>query len=277
MRGEIVFPFGAVTHISCTIAREWQSLSQDLSEIDRKALSSSSGEIQYFDQVFPALKKYLNGKRIGSITLHCETGRVHQKPIVEFERNKRCELGDYFVVVKYVDNTRPLGRKLVIYQVKRESGDYTWRINLTQMRLLRDWPRFTFGKDNEGRQQWFHLQPRTRELGSYWLARLNQHGPLSLVGSAISISHNVQGDLFSLPTSDLLLSGPTAIFCQLVWGFGEYVRPNSRLEDFLKALYRYVKLDDDPPDEFEGFSDGEGSFWGIEITVSNESSEPAYR
>lgn len=261
-----MFPSAAAMKMSCQVTGSWWDLFREINALDLFALSRARTEVEYFDQFFEPLERQLDGKRFGTLLLRCRTKRVHQKPIVEFA-GTRCELGDYFINVKYFDSGHLLGRKLVVYQVKRSSGDGRWDIDPTQLRLLSDWPRFQFGRKDLGNWS-FSLNPRTPDLGTYWLANLGPEVPFSVATTAPSVSQAVRHSRFEGDGHRLLLRGAAILCSQLAWRYGELIELNSPAEQFLSAMYRYVGFAEDPPDEFEGFSSERGPFWGMEITVS---------
>ncbi|MCE5204126.1 MAG: hypothetical protein LLG24_07955 [Actinomycetia bacterium] len=201
---------------------------------------------------------------------------MHQKPIVAMKPGGRCELGDLLVVVKYhlLDGTTE--KKSIIYQVKlTDSKRAQCKIDQKQLRLLRDWPDFEFGRRRDGGPRTYRIRPLTLEFGSYmleprrarntdvldpWVAdvplllgeqslvwrrtfgfcptawQVSQDGPKSIAFSKLA---------HTTPDADALVS-------QLAFCLGEH-HSNLPVDDLVSSLCRYVGLDPDPPDEFDGY------------------------
>lgn len=264
-----MFPNKESMEISSVIMGHWQELLHNFSIFHNHAILRANGEVQYFRYFFNDLSIYLNSISFSGINFDCQTVEIHQKPIVSFHPGKRCELGDYFVSVKYVDgNGRLLGKKLVIYQFKMGRNN-KFKIDQVQLELLRNWPTFTFGRRNFGVNT-YNLRPKTPDLGSYWLA-LRENSDYSFAASATDIyNYQVSNKIGFNELNKIILTGQVALLLQLGWRYGEYVQENSDMNDFFDTLYRYVGFDPDPPDEFIGFmtdKNSDESFWGIEVKI----------
>ncbi len=163
-----MFPSHRSMHISAVLGKLCSDLASELAEVQHNATLRSSGEVAYFRNLFPAILLTLNGKSIDDLYIRCIAKEIHQRPIVIYGKNRKCELGDYFVNVKYYDEGKILGRKLVIYQFKwsKPRGAISprskrrRRIDDNQLTLLRDWPTFAFGNAVKGRNT-FTLSPST--------------------------------------------------------------------------------------------------------------------
>jgi hypothetical protein len=243
-----------------------------IDKICTRARIESFDEPSYFRCLFGELNNYLNSLKIASLIFKCKAVEVHQKPIVKYGYRKRCELGDYFLNVKYIDNGRIIGNKLVIYQFKRADIREKWKIDPKQLELLSIWPTFSFGRRREG-VNYFKLSPKTKDLGSYWFAsRRRSRCP---VCSGIDVGFIKQGNQVSFSDWNYFFpfDSVAALVFHITWRYGEFVEEQGETRDFLNALYRYVGFKPDPPEEFIGYmtpTEDNKSFWGIEITVAHE-------
>ncbi len=295
-----MFPSRRAMEISIILGNHFIEFCDRLVHIQYHTIKNSSTEVQYFRNLFPRIVEVLDGFSVKDILVRCQAKEVHQKPIVQYGRGKRCELGDYFVNVKYYDGDKLLGRKLVVYQFKMEDArgrttstrtrhrpqKHTWKIDQKQLELLCDWPTFAFGNAAHGYNS-FTLTPRSPDLGSYWLAQRNSEYlhrwglffpycfGFGIVAPALSIRAQQEKRTVSIhedrPLKCGVLCGGVALASQMIWRYGELVETGTATDDFLEALYRYVGLSPDPPGEFEGFTvkrDDSGGFWGIEIRVT---------
>jgi len=177
-----MFPSKRSMHMSSVLGRSFHFLAHNFARIQYGAVNRSSIEFQYFRNLFPEIAQFLNGTSIEDLHISCQAKEIHQKPIIRYDSRSWCELGDYFVNVKYYDQGKMLGRRLVAYQFKMEQAKRNpqpksqpsirrrWKIDPKQLRLLCDWPMFRFGKSPTGINS-FTLSPRSPDLGSYWLAQ----------------------------------------------------------------------------------------------------------
>lgn len=294
-----MFPSKEAMSISTTVGQHFYELLHNLSRIQGQSLAASAGEVQYFRSLFHAIKNYLNNVRFVGIRFDCNVKELHKKPIVRYHPNKRCELGDYLVNVKYLNGNNLLGKKIVIYQFKMNEPSkgkgasrgvprqIKWKIDQKQLTLLSSWPTFYFGMLG-GRRNAFSLSPSTPELGSYWLAErytktyswpaILYH--YDLISPALTIKAEQESSSIKIRPllrsyDNLWYSGACALSLQLIWRYGEIVVLNTQTEKFLNALYRFCRCDPDPPEEFKAYStkhSDEKPFWIIEIRVIGENS-----
>ena len=285
-----MFPSPRAIEISSAIGAHFANLVEEITKIQISAHSVSSGEVEYFRHFFKPLETMLNGFHIKGISFRCRTVEIHQKPIVKYGRNSKCELGDYFVNIKYIDKRKLLGRKLIIYQFKMDQHPLSWKIDKKQLKLLCEWPTFKFGNKIKGYNT-FTLTPKTPDLGSYWLAskqpiiskfsigdpwrRYFQLDFYDIVKTSSSIKRELTRRSFNFtispPYFDHGLFGAVSLVLQLMWRHGEFIEAGTPFDDFLDTLYRYVNWAPDPKGEFDGFkseNENKSGFWGVEILVS---------
>lgn len=270
-----MFPDNVSKRISSIIRNDWLKLWEKVYEIQDNAIKNTNNEVEYFREFFNNLKDYFESQPIARLSVECQTKEIHQKPKVKFGKGKNPELGDYFINVKYYDNRKLLGKKFIIYQFKiADKTKPRWKIDQIQLELLRDWPEFQLGKKSMGYNS-FILIPKTKEFGSYWLSQRTAESHfwgLDIVSSAMDISlfQNKNHIENLIPLLIYPNSGTTALILQLMWFYGEFVERNTKIDDFIETLYRYVGFAPDPPNEFDEFStesNDETAFWGIEIIV----------
>lgn len=269
-----MFPNKEAMKISARILKEWQAIAKELIAIDYKALMNSTGEVAYFRTLFPEVEKFLNGLRLSNNTIgfHCRQKEIHQKPIVRLYGGRRgCELGDYFVMVKYWYNNQLLGKKALINQFKFSKKQANWQINQRQLILLSDWPPFAFGRKSSG-YNLFSISPMTPEFGSYWLGGKSCQISLFLTAQDIVCLQTKKRLKLDKVHKSVRIEGPLSLLSAIAWRLGEYIPPSSDIERFLEALYRYIGWAPDPPEEFKGFSANEkkGPFFALEINVKSE-------
>jgi hypothetical protein len=245
---------------------------QNMVHIHLSALTNTKYELDYFRQFFPGLQSFLNHFSIPGVTFACRTQEIHGKPLVSYGNRKTCELGDYFIIIKYLYRGTIIGKKGIIYQFKRTHKKY-WSIDQKQLTLLKDWPTFSFGRTLHKTNS-FNLRPSQTEFGSFALISNPSHRLRShVIGTAFDI-FNIQNQNKIL-VSDYYKFFPYSIFSYvklLSWEIGEPILPNTDIADLINALYRYVDWQDDPPEEFIQFErKGEKKeFWAVEITVNYE-------
>ncbi|MFH1296728.1 MAG: hypothetical protein ABIJ04_05580 [Bacteroidota bacterium] len=212
------------------------------------------------------LQSFFQVLSIPGIIVTPRVSKIHGKPIVQ-SASGRCELGDLLVVIKYHRPDGLIEAKSIIYQIKLSRNNSSiCDIDKTQLSLLTDWPTFSFGGSS------YNISPLSLEFGSYMLEPRNPP-----CGSCLPTKYRCYG----ICTDAVLVRslGPNSVnissqvyargdannfFSHLVFEIGEN-HINKGVNDFVEALYRYVGLSPDPPDEFIGYSvnledDGFGIF-----------------
>jgi len=255
--------------IIALIQQSGRSILHTVFNLCQSAIKDTSDEVAFFQKFFPAMESYLNQVNINPLLrFKCKTIEIHKKPIVKYGDNQKCELGDYFVNVKYENSGEAIGSRLVIYQVKYTKKS-TWGLNKKQLLLLSNWPTFSFGKQGFGTNT-FTLNNTTNDLGTYSFIGK----PNNTFTFPAAIVQNIQ-KTNSLNSNNLCGIYPyilaNAIYHQLIWKYGEPITENTNHKLFLETLYRYVRFAPDPPDEFKGYMINENdkkTFWGIEIVAS---------
>ncbi|SHE54473.1 hypothetical protein [Chryseobacterium sp. OV279] len=245
-------------------------------KIHINAVSTTRNEIQYFRTFFPALETYLNSVRIPSVYFTCRTREIHGKPMVTFGSRNTCELGDYFIVVKYIKNNILIGQKTIIYQLKR-SHTNSWKIDQRQLNFLKNWPSFNFGRTQNGSNS-FRLRPTRPEYGSYVLINDLDKGlhESNIYGTAYDIHNNQEAGRIQLTNKQkFYYCSLLSYFNLMTWENGEPIIQNTDIGDFNLALYRYMGWEQNEDDEFKNFNkkNSEESFWGIELTIGTEQKE----
>lgn len=228
------------------------------------SIESTDSELTFFREYFQELTSYLNGLH-SRIYFSSRFKEIHAKPKINFYAGC-CELGDFFVIVKYYHNDKLLKRKLVIYQFKYSKENSNFKIDQKQQQLLSEWPEFSFGKKDFGTNT-FNLHNNSNDLGSYCFVNKNVKN-ISVCQSVFldgrkSIGHKELCGIFPYFL-------PNSIFLQIIDKYGEDVYEKTPLSDFVDTLYRYMEWEKDPPNEFgEYMTTEEGeSFFGVEIVVS---------
>lgn len=259
--------------ISALIKSYNQEIIKEFVNIHEYAVSSTRTELQYFRAFFPALETYLNSLRIPGTYFNCRTREIHGTPMVTFGPRQTCELGDYFIVVKYLKNNILIGQKTIVYQLKR-SHTNSWNINQRQLHFLKNWPSFNFGRTYHGINS-FRLRPTRPEYGSYVLINSLYKGffESNIYGTAYDIYNNQNGTRVQLRDKQkFYYCSLFSYFNLLTWENGEPITPNTDIEDFNSALYRYMNWEQNEEDEFKNFNKNtsKNSFWGVEITIGIE-------
>ena len=267
--------------ISAAIKEHNKKIIRVLAHMHLMSLLTTTNEVAYFRSFFPNMASYFNSLTLPGVRFSCRAKEIHQSPYVKPAVGPSCELGDYFIIVKYMKGSTLVGRKKIIFQLKR-SYNNSWSISQPQLSLLRDWPTFSFGRTFKGTSS-FNLRPTRPEYGSFVLVRkktglINRKNfnISNLFGTAFDISRIQQRKRISVNDEDrFYYSGVCAYFNLLTWEIGEPIIGNTDISDFTSALYRYMEWEEDPPEEFKGFQkEGEEkAFWGIEITVSTDQDE----
>lgn len=261
--------------ISSIIKSEYRPILHRIQRIHRDSIESTRTELEYFDDFFPKLQEFYNNLQLPGLYLNCRTKRIHGKPKVTYGNGRNCEIGDYFIVVKYIHNGQVIGKKIIFYQLKR-THQASWKIDQRQLTLLKDWPSFSFGKQYDATNS-FNLRPITTELGSFVLVRnVSEPWPYhsDVFGTAYDIfqTQNENQRIGRNESFKLRIRAAVAHFHLLTWEFGEPIIPNTDIADFTSAIYRYMDWHEDPPNEFDNYQNtGQKKFfWGVEITVGGE-------
>ena len=229
--------------ISALIKSHNQEIIKEFIDIHEKAVSNTRTELQYFRTFFPALEMYLNSLRIPGAYFQCRTREIHGKPMITFGTRQTCELGDYFIVVKYKKNNTLIGQKTIVYQLKR-SHTNSWSINQRQLYFLKNWPSFNFGRIYNGFNS-FRLRPTRPEFGSYVLINDLFKGfyESNIYGTAHDIHNNQNGTRIQLRDKQkFYYSSLFSYFNLLTWENGEPILPNTDMGDFNSILYNYIIL-----------------------------------
>lgn len=272
-----MYPNKIAMVISSIILKDWRTISSEIDRINSKSLQSAFKEETYFRTFFMNLENYINSIQLSSPAVHfsCRTKEIHKKPIVKFRTSGGCEIGDFFVIVKYIYNGRIIGQKAIIYQFKFSKGASKWNIDQRQLRLLRDWPPFSFGRKNVGNNS-FSIKPTTPEFGSYWLADKRENMSYFFTSYDIDkIQSNSNVKICSAKNAVRIFT-PIALLSQIAWRLGELIVKGSDIEKFVNTLYRYLSWTPDPAKEFNGFyseKNESNSFFGVEILVKSEGKE----
>jgi hypothetical protein len=237
-----------------------------------EAVVRCGSEVAFFRSLIQKLEDRLNNLRVPGISFRCRQVEIHQKPIVSGVFGS-CELGDLLVVVKYHLVDFSVEAKSIIYQAKMcDRGSHSCSIDQTQLELLRNWPPFEFGRKRGGSRHLYTIQPKTVEFGSYmleprgadpgdYLYRRTPFWPgphpyywwrsYGICPTAIQCQ-NEGPNRIDLRRFAPFMPDAWSIVDQILFNRGEH-HSNSPVATLVNALYRYVGLDPDPPDEFEGF------------------------
>jgi hypothetical protein len=253
-------------------------------------------EVDLLDALLSELSNRLESLMVPGVLFRCRSARLHQKPIVKTMHGS-CELGDLMIVVKYLLRDATVECKSIIYQLKLSvARTSVYNVDRNQLALLKDWPPFEFGWKSDGNSRAYDIHPHTLEFGSYMLQPRNADpadrlrdwdrdvpllmGPGSLqwertYGVCPTAWHcaelgpskiNVERKSVALfPDADAFVS-------HICFQSGEshFNRPVGHL---VEALYRYIGLSPDPPDEFDGFAGSENQDDGfaiLEIIVDDQ-------
>jgi hypothetical protein len=208
---------------------------------------------------------------------------IHQKPIVQ-TNNFNCELGDLLIVIKYILSPTVFEAKSIIYQVKLSTNKYSHKctIDQNQLKLLSDWPDFSFGKISTGGQKTYSIKPKTVEFGSFMLELRNptpqKYLPMKYRCYGIcpdALLVNLLGPkTVKLNSINYAKGDVHNFFSHLTFEIGEH-HSYPDVADLVEALYRYVGLKPDPPAEFDGYSEKseDDGFAVIEINIKLEHPE----
>ncbi|MEW6667915.1 MAG: hypothetical protein AB1512_22115 [Thermodesulfobacteriota bacterium] len=286
--------------LATTLRRYGRILFGELSQAFAVATVGTQLERDFLDKLAPALKQAFDDldNLIPEARFSCRTEVVHSRPKGTMASGKSCELGDLLVAVKYRLLDHTFETKSILYQVKLADGDtQQCRIDQVQLGLLKDWPPVSFGKRGDGGPRTYVVKPNTTEFGSYMLeprgapeARLTWELdiPLSL-GPASGLWDRTYG---LCPTAfQCFQEGPKSVslkklphvfpyvdsmISHLIFATGEH-HINSSVAQFVAAIYRYLRVAPDPPEEFPGerVESKEDGFALIEVSVDEQSPDDA--
>ncbi len=259
-----------------------------ISRAFQNAILNEKKEVSFFRKLLREVKINLDALTSDELRVVCRVKEVHQKPRVKVTtpRTFQCELADLLVVVKYAIDQAATERKSLLYQVKLcDSGTSLCKVDLNQLELLSDWPKFEFGRLGNGGPAVYSLEPKTLEFGSFMLMQrspgagqfvpcrthfcnLNAYG-VSPHALAVKRFGSQVVDIASFPYAS---NAAELFFSHLAFEIGEHHDYNPLIANLVWALYRHLQLDPDPPNEFEGYmrvaNEDEPGFAIIEITVN---------
>jgi hypothetical protein len=271
-----MFDYDRSKEMSTILESNYRAITSDLGTIFRESISGADREIVFLERLLTRLKIYFNELNIPELRLSAESRSIHQKPLVTTDIGS-CELGDLLVVIKYSPSFGIIEAKSIIYQIKlaRHQNSRICHIDQRQLKLLCEWPLFTFGGVT------YNLAPKTIEFGSFMLEPRNPFpdtpgfGRFSCYGKCPkAMMVKVQQSPYdSVNIDNLPYTRPDAnnFFSHLAFEIGEH-HSNQQVEDMVKALYRFIGLDPDPPDEFKEYyshSDEDG-FGALEIRIESK-------
>ena len=234
-------------------------------------IHNTHSEIEYFRGFFPKFVNVINSITFPNLHISCRANEIHAKPKVTYGIRKSCELGDYFMVVKYKYRNSIIGKKMIIFQFKRTHST-SWKIDKKQLELLKNWPSFKFGLKYDSYNN-FKLRPTRPEFGSYVLIGDSNFGleKSNLYGTAYDIDAalNNYKSINKSNYRNLYYCSIFSYFNLLCWKIGEPVINGTDINDFFNTLYRFMNWEEDPPKEFDRFEKiGENkAFWGVEVTI----------
>lgn len=134
--------------------------------------------INWTKELISVLELVLSQKyQIGITSVFC-----HQKPLADFGKTPRPELGDVLFVFKYTDNRNKTLINSLLLQAKRSSSpQVTLPSNDTQLELYENWPKFKYLRANHltGKQR--DIFPKTITQGAKYL--LIDPSPVNTFGS----------------------------------------------------------------------------------------------
>jgi hypothetical protein len=202
------------------------------------SIEHSSGELSFFRYYFPKLTKYINGSlnpllSSSGIRINAKYEEIHAKPKVTYS-DGCCELGDYFQNVKFVINGKLEKSKIIVNQMKYAKIGNSFSIDPKQLKLLAEWPEFSFGKKSFGHVS-FNLHNKTNDLGTYCLvnkelckARIYQANAISSLGlTTLNFDKTVKCFPYFLSNSIDLFNNPrNAIMTE--WGREKRQRMSKR-------------------------------------------------
>lgn len=237
-------------------------------------------EVQFLQDITANISNNLNNLNISGLSFSCRTSKIHQKPIVSLPSGKRCELGDLLAVVKYQLSSGDLEVKSIIYQVKlAQVSSLTCNINQTQLNLLTSWPPFSFGRASNGGLVTYNIRPHTLEFGSFMLEQRNpslgsylgrKYRSYGICPFAILVNR-IGPNIVNIARFPYTKGDVHNFFSHIIFEIGEH-HINHPVKNLVGALYRYVGLSPDPPDEFSEYREDteDDGFAVIEIKAAIE-------
>lgn len=261
----------ASKEIATTLRNNSSQIKMALQKVFEASILKSQTETVFLHLLFDGISRVFESQPVQGIQFSTRCAIIHKKPIVASNYG-RCELGDLLVVVKYHPSPRTVEAKSIIYQTKLTRRQTTiCDIDRTQLRLLSEWPQFSFGKST------YHLQPVTLEFGSYMLEKRNPVRGVFLTGrfdcygicpDARLLRRIATNSKVDIKSYMYARGDHSNFFSHLAFEIGE-PHSNTSVCNMVEALYRYVGLSPDPPDEFEGFytDASEDGFGVLELSV----------
>jgi len=273
--------------LSSILEAQSDAIISRIHDINEKALLDSlrkpRQEPEYVKLLAKNLDLYFNRLTIPGCSITATSRSIHLRPIVTLESGERCELGDLLIVIKYILGQHLLRQKAIIYQVKL-SQNWSFAIDATQLYLLSEWPTFSFGKSGNNPQS-YSLNPSTKEFGSYMFclrrpkqipthfqSRKFPYLPFCFQGVAADALEVARAQRKTIRTDLLRYRDDVVVnlFRLLAWRIGELVKDKPDIDKLISALYRYIGLTKDPPEEFNGYYDDKGSFTVLQTCVKIE-------
>lgn len=246
--------------ISTLLRFNSSNIKSGLYNVFENSIIGCSSEIQFLGNLKTNMKSFISSLKISGLSLSCRAEVIHQKPLVSFS-SRNCELGDLLVVVKYHLPSGGFEAKSMIYQVKLTRGNsLICDIKQNQLDLLCDWPQFSFGRASSGGPITYNIRPYTLEFGSFMLEQRNPSAGSYLVGKsscygicpyAMFVRH-IGPNSVKIDNSPYTRGDANHFFSHLIFEIGEH-HVNQPVRDLVDALYRYLGLTPDPPDEFIGY------------------------
>ena len=272
-----------------TVRQHVGSFIPRLADAFAKSIIGEANEVRFFDNLLSEIPLALHQLQTHALDVRVRVARTHQKPRVDVPgpNGFSCELADLLVVVKYDLGGGMIERKSLFYQVKLcDRGTTVCSIDQNQLTLLTAWPAFSFGRKSNGGPITYQVEPRTLEFGSYMLMLRAPDRPILPSWWCYPWSHSCYG--VSPYARQVHSAGPLRVdirgaipysqcaaevfFRHLGFELGEHHDANAGAAALVSAIYRHLKLDPDPPNEFEGFTkqvhpEENPGFALVEITV----------
>lgn len=239
-----------------------------------------TSEVAFLRSLIREATQALGGLSIPGVSITSQFAEIHQKPIVTYDSNKRCELGDLLVVIKYIGSDGSFEAKSIIYQIKLAgSGTTKCHIDRKQLDLLCDWPSFSFGTAAPGGPRTYTVTPTTLEFGSFMLEQRNppSGGYLTWRPHCYGVCpHAMLTRSLGPGTVDIgrpfyARGDAHNLFSHLAFEIGEH-HSNQQVKDLVEALYRCVGLSPDPPAEFGDYliESEDDSFAVLEVRLEQK-------
>lgn len=283
------------------------SLDGELKQVILNSPSSKEPQIinDYIGKIKQAFRK--NGPYLIQLSpttayyLDIKAKVVHQKPYALFDPNngpcgrKKLELGDILFVVKYVHPLMELIEMRASFLQAKLTKKDTWKITAHQQEFLMN-PnkyKFKFGKKWGKKYQERQITSKSKWLFTYLLMS-NQFPNLAASPEIVELWRQISCKDYPIPADFFVpvFYSKTPTFSGITWynrfvggryalwlykflkmqGIGGYLinnrhLSNRELKDLVDTIYRFVGLQPDPPDEFEGYYE-EGTFGVVEFTFT---------